>query len=413
MGTTFGRAVGTTYGGDMPLASLPLSRPVLSIGLSTLVAACLALSGCSSPSKAVMKAVVASTTIAIAKPPVSPPFTTKGMPAELAAVIKPLYFGGAVPASPPLAKALRQRTPVKAPRRIVASGAVSTFQGVPIAVVTSGMDVTLAVKAPRWKVVGGWWPSIGLAAPSLGGARRVLLAGSDARTGQSVNGARADSLHIVGVDGHGGGGVLGIARDSYVNLASGGKGKINSALTFGGPRGLQRTVASATGVSLEGYVITGFDGFKRTIDGIGGLPIKVPVAVRGAGADVYVKAGPDKLTGREALAYGRQRHSVAGGDIGRSANQGLLIMAAGAFTKLVGPARLPGILHAAAPNVSTNLSAEQVLTFAASVYVTTPRKVHNRVAAGGFGMTGDGQSIVLWDTKARRMFADIRDGNLL
>jgi len=28
-------------------------------------------------------------------------------------------------------------------------------------------------------------------------------------------------------------------------------------------------------------------------------------------------------------------------------------------------------------------------------------------------MTGDGQSIVLWDSKARRMFADIRDGNLL
>ena len=354
-----------------------------------------------------------TTTTAAAKPPVPPPFTAKGMPAELAAVIKALYFGGAVPASSSLAKALRQRTPVKASRRIVASGAVSTFKGVPIAVVTSGRDVTLAVKAPRWRVVGGWWPSIRLAAPSLGGARRVLLVGSDARTGESVNGARADSLHIVGVDGHGGGGVLGIARDSYVNLASGGKGKINSALTFGGPSGLQRTVMSATGVPLEGYVITGFDGFKRTIDSIGGLPINVPVAVRGAGADVYVKAGPNKLTGREALAYGRQRHSVAGGDIGRSANQGLLIMAAGVFTKLVGPARLPGILHGAAPNFTTNLSAEQMLTLGASVYVTSPRRVHNRVAAGGFGMTGDGQSIVLWDTKARRMFADIRDGNLL
>jgi len=135
-------------------------------------------------------------------------------------------------------------------------------------------------------------------------------------------------------------------------------------------------------------VITGFVGFKKTIDGIGGLPITVPVAVRGAGADVYVKAGPNKLTGREALAYGRQRHSVAGGDFGRSANQGLLIMAAGAFTKLVGPARLPGILHAAAPNVSTNLSAEQVLTFAAGVFVTSPRKVHNRVAAGQYRNDG-------------------------
>ena len=394
----------------MAHVSLSLLRPVLSVGLSTLLVGSVALSGCSSPPKAVKKAVASTTTTtAVAKPS---PFTAKGMPADLAAVIKPLYFGGAVRSSTSAAKALRRRTPVKATGRVVVTGAVSIFQGVPIAVVTSGRDVTLAVKAPRWKVVGGWWPSVGLPAPSLGGARRVLMVGSDARPGQSVNNSRADSLHIVGVDGRGGGGVLGIARDSYVNLATGGKGKINSALTFGGPMGLQRTVVSVTGVPLEGYVITGFDGFKRIIDGIGGLPMKVPVTVIGAGADVVIKAGPNLLTGRAALAYGRQRHTVAGGDFGRSANQGLLIMAAAGFTKLSGPAKLPGILQIAAPNITTNLSAEQVLTFAAGAFVTVPSKVHNRVAAGTFGWTADRQSIVLFDASARRMFADIKDGNL-
>jgi LCP family protein required for cell wall assembly len=392
----------------MAHVSFPSLRPALSIALSAVLAGAVALSGCTSTPQAAKKAAVASTTTVSAAPA---PFTVKGMPADLAAVIKPLYYGGDVPASPTAVKAMRQRTPVKAGELVVATGSVSTFNRVPIAVVTSGKDVTLAVKAPGWKVVGGWWPSLGQPAPSLGGARRVLLAGSDARTGESVNGARADSLHIVAVDGAGGGGVLGIARDSYVSLASGGKGKINSALTFGGPKGLQRTVVNTTGVPIEGYVITGFDGFKKTIDSIGGLPIDVPVAVRGAGADVFVKAGPNKLTGREALAYGRQRHTVVGGDFGRSANQGLLIMAAGAYTKLVGPARLPAILHGVAPNITTNLSAEQMLTLASSVYITSPRKVHNRVAAGSFGMIG-GQSIVLWDAQARRFFADIRDGNL-
>jgi LCP family protein required for cell wall assembly len=375
----------------------------------------LALGACSSPPpKAVTKsttATVAPTTKAVVVKPA--PFTAKGMPADLAAVIKPLYFGGAVPSSPSLARAMRQRAPVKAAGPLVASGAVSTFKGVPIAVVTSGKDVTLAVKAPRWKVVGGWWPSIGLPVAQLGGDRRVLLVGSDARPGQSMTKARADSLHIVGVDGHGGGGVLGIARDAYVNMAGGGRGKINSALTLRGPDGLRRTVAAATGVPLEGYVITGFDSFKRIIDGIGGLPINVPVAVKGAGADVFVKKGPNKLTGREALAYSRQRHTVAGGDFGRSANQGLLILAAGGFTKLAGPLRLPAILRTAGPNIATNLTAEQVLTLAAATYVTSPRRVHNRVAAGSIGTSSDGQSIVLFDGKARRYFADIRDGNLL
>ncbi|MBC7558631.1 MAG: LCP family protein [Dermatophilaceae bacterium] len=402
----------------MSVLSGSTSRPSPGLGLSALLVALLALSACSSPppgatksTKASTKSTVAPTTkAAVAKPS---PFTATGVPADLAVVIKPLYFGGAVPSSSSLVRAIRQRTPVKAAGPLAVRGAVSTFKGVPIAVVASGKDVTLAVKAPRWKVVGGWWPSIGLPVAQLGGARRILLVGSDARKGQSMNKARADSLHIVGVDGHGGGGILGIARDSYVNLATGGRGKINSALTFGGPNGLRRTVVSATGVPLEGYVITGFDSFKKTIDGIGGLPINVPVAVKGAGADVFVKKGPNKLTGREALAYGRQRHTVAGGDFGRSANQGLLILAAGGFTKLAGPLRLPGILQVASPNISTDLTAEQVLTFAAATYITSPRRVHNRVAAGSIGTSSDGQSIVLFDSQARRFFADIKDGNLL
>ena len=74
---------------------------------------------------------------------------------------------------------------------------------------------------------------------------------------------------------------------------------------------------------------------------------------------------------------------------------------------------MPGILQVASPNISTDLTAEQVLTFAAATYVTSPRRVHNRVAAGSIGTSSDGQSIVLFDSQARRFFADIKDGNLL
>jgi len=392
---------------------LPWSRPALFAGISALLAGTLALSGCTSTPKKVVvpptTTMVAPTTEAVVTPP---PFTATGIPAALAAVIEPLYFGGAVPSSPSAAKVLGKRQPVVATGSVVVTGAVASWKGVPIAVVTSGKDVTLAVAAPTWRVVGGWWPSVGLPAPSLGGARRVLMVGSDARPGQSVNKSRADSLHIVGLDGHGGGGVLGIPRDSYVPLATGGRGKINSALTFGGPVALQRTVVSLTGVQLEGYMITGFDGFQRVIDGIGGLPVNAPVAVNDVMSGANVRAGANKLTGGQALAYGRARHGVAGGDFGRSANQGRMIVAAAAFAKLVGPSRLPGILQTAAPSIGTNLSAEQVLTFAAGAYVTDPKKVHNKVAIGGFGWTADRQSIVLLDANAKRMFADIRDGNL-
>jgi LCP family protein required for cell wall assembly len=236
--------------------------------------------------------------------------------------------------------------------------------------------------------------------------------GSDARPGQAVDGSRGDSLHIVGLDGHGGGGILGIARDSYVPLSTGGKGKINSALASGGPKALQKTVASATGVPLDGYMITGFGGFKGLINGIGGLRLDAPVAVRDAKSSANVKAGLNKLSGVQALSYARARHAVAGGDFGRSANQGLLILAVAGYARLAGPARLPSLLQLASGQIGTNLGAEQMLTFAAGIYITRPNKVHNRVAAGTFGMTGGGESIVLWDAKARRLFADIRNGNL-
>lgn len=406
--------MGITYRGGMSHVSMTMPRSALTAGLSALLVGALALSGCSSsPPEAAKKPVVVTTTTAVVKPPSVPAFTAKGMPAELAAVIKPLYFGGAVRSSASAAKVLGKRKTVKAPGRVAVSSSAATWKGVPIAVVTKGKDVTLAVKAPRWKVVGGWWPSMGVSAPSLGGVpRRVLVVGSDARPGQTVDRARADSIHIVAFDGRGRGGIVGIPRDSYVPMSTGGQGKINSALTFGGPVALQRTVTSATGVPVEGYLITGFMGFKLLIHGIGGLKLNIPVAVNDSGSHVNVKAGPNRLTGSQALAYGRARHAVAGGDFGRSANQGLMIRAASAMVKAAGPARLPRILAAAAPKIGTNLSAEQVLTFAAGVYLTPVAKVPNRVASGGVGTSSDGQSIVLVQANARRLFADIRDGNL-
>lgn len=373
-----------------------------------LLAGVLALSACSSQPTVARKQVSPPATV-VAE---TQPFKATGMPPDLVAVIRPLYVGGAVPSSPSAAAVLARRKPAVG-LTVVASGAMGAWKGVPIAVVTSGKDVTLAVKAPTWKVVGGWWPSVGVSAPSLGGpSRRVLVVGSDARKGQPVARSRADSLHIVGYDGRGGGGIVGIARDSYVPLATGGRGKINSALAAGGPLALQRTVASVTKLRLDGYLLTGFDGFRKLINGIGGLPIKVPVTVKDRDAQANIQAGARKLTGSQALAYGRARHTVAGGDFGRSANQGRLILAARALTQLAGPARLPGILGTAGRNTTTNMSAEQVLTFAAAAYVTDPRKVPNKVAAGGFGMTSGGESIVLLNAAARRLFADIRDGNL-
>jgi polyisoprenyl-teichoic acid--peptidoglycan teichoic acid transferase len=240
----------------------------------------------------------------------------------------------------------------------------------------------------------------------------VLAIGSDARQGQALDRTRADVLQVIGVDGAGGGGVMGMARDLWVPLTTGGKGKINSAMVFGGPKAQAATVAAATGLPLEGYVLLGFTGFSRIVDDQGGLPMVIPRTVVASHArDLVIKAGPQTLTGAQALAYARERKTLPDGDFGRSRHQGEVILAAAVKAKLAGPAAIPSALSSFSEVGDSDLSAEQILTFAAGLHTLSPLQVGRGVAKGPIG-TAAGQSIVVLGAEARRLFASFRDGNL-
>ncbi len=314
-----------------------------------------------------------------------------GAPTALTAIVAKRY-GGTVPTQ--------------------ASATTGTWFGIPVAVVTAGDDVTLAV-GPTWRVVGGWWPSLGQKKPELGkaGPRFVLAIGSDARKGQSLERSRADVLQVIGTDGRGGGGVMGLARDLWVPLSTGGKGKVNSAMVFGGPKAQLATVKRVTGLPLEGYVVMGFSGFTTVVDDLGGIPIVVPETVDASHAGIVIKKGPQTLSGKQALAYARERKTLPDGDFGRSRHQGEIILAAAVKAKLAGPQAIPAAFTSFSKVGKTNLSAEQMLTYAAGLYTLNPLQVGRDVAKGGFG-TASGQSIVVLGAEAKKLFASFRDGNL-
>lgn len=293
-----------------------------------------------------------------------------------------------------------------------ARATTGTWFDTPVAVVTAGDDVTLAV-GPTWKVVGGWWPSLGKKEPELGkaGPRFVLAIGSDARKGQPLERTRADVLQVIGTDGEGGGGVMGMARDLWVPLSTGGKGKINSAMVFGGPKAQLATVKTVTGLPIEGYVVVGFSGFRQVVNEQGGIPIVVPQTVDASHAGIVIKKGPQTLSGKEALAYARERKTLPDGDFGRSRHQGEIILAAAVKAKLAGPQAIPAAFTSFSKVGKTNLSAEQMLTYAAGLYRLSPLQVGRGVAKGGFG-TASGQSIVVLGAEAKKLFASFRDGNL-
>ena len=131
-----------------------------------------------------------------------------------------------------------------------------------------------------------------------------------------------DSIHILGINPRARRATLvGIPRDSYVPIASGGTNKINVALSQGGPEGMVATVENLTGVTFDYYVLTGFDGMTQIFDALGGLRIDVPYSFEGYEGTDFTE-GRTTMTGAETLEYSRTRKSLSHGDFDRSMNQG-------------------------------------------------------------------------------------------
>jgi LCP family protein required for cell wall assembly len=352
------------------------------------------------------KAAPATSTTTTAAPP--PGATGAGLPADLLAVIAAIYVGGSVPSGGAVAQALAKRKPLGKP--VTVGGSTGTWKGTALAVVTQGKDVTLLTKGRGWTVVGGWWPSLGVGRPPMS-AMRVLAIGSDARSGQPVEKCRGDALQIIGVDAKGVGGIVGIPRDSWVSLSTGGTSKINAALVFGGAKGQAATVSRVAGIPIDGYVVTGFKGFRGLVSAVGGITITVTSALKSVDGFQIVKAGTNRLNSKTALAFARERKHLSNGDFGRSANQGRLIRAGMVMAAKAGPAALPRYLTRIGPHVATSLSVDQILNLCASVYLSDPAAVKVETATGSVG-TRSGQSVVLLGGAAKAAFSDMRDGRL-
>ncbi|MGA9160980.1 MAG: LCP family protein [Actinomycetota bacterium] len=245
----------------------------------------------------------------------------------------------------------------------------------------------------------------------------VLVIGSDARPGRSALNARADSIHIVGVNPRlGRVSVLGIPRDSWVSIPGSGTSKINAALVRGGPDLLVRTVEQLSDIHIDAFVLTGFVGFERLIDAVGGVDIKIPYPIDDSAAGAHFGRGPEHLNRDEALAFSRARHDVPAGDFSRSLNQGRLMIAALAtLREQVARGRLDALLPwvlAGSRFLQTDLSLGQILELFLAAPGFEPARTRNEVASGS-GTTIGGLSVVVLGERARALFRDLRGDAVL
>lgn len=155
----------------------------------------------------------------------------------------------------------------------------------------------------------------------------ILVIGNDAREGNPDE-TRADAIHIVGINTETmKAGVLNFPRDSYVDVPGHGSMKMNESLYVGGPELLVKTVENETGIKLDYWMMTGFEGFMKIINQLGGIEVDVPYRIDDYGSGANLKQGRQVLDGGEALAFNRTRKTLPSGDIDRTTNQGLFLLA--------------------------------------------------------------------------------------
>ena len=236
-----------------------------------------------------------------------------------------------------------------------------------------------------------------------------LVIGSDARPGQDMLRSRADSIHIAAVDPLvREGTVLGLPRDSYVNVPGHGRQKINAALALGGPELLVRTVRELTGFPISYYAVTAFEGIVKMTDDLKGLDVKVPYRMNDRYSGARFEPGWHHMDGRQVLAFSRARHGVPGGDFGRSENQGRVIVHAleklRAETKDEGGIRKwLGVLY---KHARLDMSMSDAVKLGVLARQIIPSDLRNLVAPGN-AQTINGSSVVVLTEAAYQLFRDV------
>ncbi len=190
--------------------------------------------------------------------------------------------------------------------------------------------------------------------------------------------------------------ILSFPRDLYVDIAGGGKARINTAYRRDDPARLRDTIFNNFGIPIDHYVQVDFCAFKTLVDAVGGVevPFETPVRDTRSGLNVS-EAGCFNFDGEHALAYVRSRYfeyeDPAGSgnwrrdgtaDLGRiSRQQDFLrrtvasILNRGAYTPSVARALLE--TNSKYLTVDTNLTLNRMLEFAGLIQNLDPDQIQS------------------------------------
>ncbi len=306
-------------------------------------------------------------------------------------------------------------------------------------------------------------PAAGNASPapaSIDGALNIALLGSDERPGDTVDGARSDTIVIAHIPAsHDHVYLISIPRDSRVQIPAypktdyrGGTDKINAAYSFGYNNGggraggtelLALTLRQLVGVGFNAAAIVNFTGFQTVVDALGGIDMCVdekttsvhigwtangtetapyrlvppdyyPVPIAGVRPQVY-QPGCQHMSGWQALDYVRQRELIPDGDYGRERHQQQFLKAlfqkATSTGVLTNPLTLNSVLHNSAGAVTFDGNGYSPTDWLFNLRNIRPGNVTMIKTNGGQFNTEviGGQDFEILDSTTLQLFQAIRD----
>lgn len=260
------------------------------------------------------------------------------------------------------------------------------------------------------------WGAARWAAQPLGGDDPyvLLVLGSDAgppRAGSALSG-RADAFQLLVVSPdrqHVS--IVAVPRDSWVDVPGLGRSKINASLTRG-PETAVATAEALSGLEVDDWIVTNFDGMIGAVEGFGRLRIEVKHHLRRGG--VNLDPGVQKLTGAGALSFSRDRKSRPGGDLARAEAQARVLAAAHENLVRRDPpmSRIVEMLAVLQRTTASSLSFNRLVRLATLATTIAPENVAIERLDARVGSVGRASVVFLTDA-AFATLADVReDGRL-
>lgn len=231
------------------------------------------------------------------------------------------------------------------------------------------------------------------------GVSTILLIGTDA------GGTRTDTMMLMKLNSKADTiSLVSIPRDTLVN-GSYSVPKLNGVygINGGGEEGMEmllQRVSECIGFYPDGYVMVNLDGFVDLVDIMGGVTFDVPqdMYYNDPSQDLYIdlKAGEQKLDGKEAMGLVRFRYGYAEADITRTSVQRDFVSAA--VDQWMGPKLLfkaPQLLHWLESNVETDMSLRNMLWLAWTMFGADTDNMTTEILPGSAANINGGSYYVL------------------